>query len=325
MKRVVEAVNERLERVRRRHTLELEERRREIARKIPQITEVEAQLRKNGYELVRTAVGNRGVLPELRKRGEQLQIKRKALLREHGYPEDYLEMAYDCQICRDTGVVETRICDCKQRLVASELYSMSGIEYAIQRENFQTFDLKRFRANRNQGETISPREAMGHYLADAQKYVRDFDGGAAKNLLYNGPVGTGKTFLCNCIAKELLDQGKVVIYQTSPKLMSFLADYRFSKPEDKRELATKVELLQEADLLVLDDLGTEPVNSVTISNLFELLNDRILSGKGTIISTNLELEEIASVYDRRIFSRILGEFKIYRIFGDDLRMKKFGL
>lgn len=316
-------VNRRLEEIRRNNELIHQNRLREVYRAIPRVEEIVNQKKIIGYKLVKAVIHSKDILGELETESKALDSEKDKLLLSNGYPVDYLEPIYSCSICKDTGVVETSYCSCKKRMITEELYAISGIDKVIQVENFKNFDLKLFRANRNQSETLSPREMMKIYLDDALNYVNNFPYNKNKNRIYYGPVGTGKTYLCNCIAKGLLDNGYLVVYQTATKLMNFISDYNFSRAEDKGILISRYELLRDCDLLIIDDLGTEISTSINTTHLFELINDRIIKEKATIISTNLNLENIRDDYDDRIFSRILGEYEVFNVFGDDLRIKKF--
>lgn len=316
-------VNRRLEEIRRTNELIHQNRLKEIYSEIPRVEEIVNQKKVIGYKLVKAVIYSKDILGELEDESKSLDSEKAKLLSSKGYPVDYLEPIYNCDKCKDTGVVGVNYCSCKKRMITEELYAISGIDKVIREENFSNFDLKLFRANRNQSETISPRDMMKIYLEDAQNYVKIFPQNNNKNRIYYGPVGTGKTYLCNCIAKGLLDRGYLVVYQTATKLMNFISDYNFSKAEDKGILMSRYELLKDCDLLIIDDLGTEISTSINTTNLFELINDRIIKEKGTIISTNLNLENIREDYDDRIFSRILGEYEVFNVFGDDLRIKKF--
>ena len=134
----------------------------------------------------------------------------------------------------------------------------------------------------------------------------------------------GKTFMSNCIASELLKKGKTVIYQTAPVLLETVIDYKMNKQKNPQDNFYKSVL--EADLLIIDDLGTESLNSMKLSELFTIINTRILNLNNkitkTIISTNLNINEIFNNYVERIGSRIAGYYNIYYFFGDDLRFKK---
>lgn len=130
--------------------------------------------------------------------------------------------------------------------------------------------------------------------------------------------------MSNCIASELLKKGKTVIYQTSPVLLETVIDYKMNKQKNPQDNFYKSVL--EADLLIIDDLGTESLNSMKLSELFTIINTRILNLNNkitkTIISTNLNINEIFNNYEERIGSRIAGYYNIYYFFGDDLRFKK---
>ena len=130
--------------------------------------------------------------------------------------------------------------------------------------------------------------------------------------------------MSNCIASELLKSGKTVIYQTAPVLLESVIDYKMSK--NKSSLDNIYNSVLNCDLLIIDDLGTESLNSMKLSELFTILNTRILNLNNkitkTIISTNLDLNDIFRIYEERIGSRIIGYYDIYRFFGEDLRFKR---
>ena len=141
----------------------------------------------------------------------------------------------------------------------------------------------------------------------------------------------GKTFMSNCIACELLKKGKTVLYQTAPILLESVIDYKFNKNKNYYSNNNSNDnniynSILTADLLIIDDLGTESLNSMKLSELFSILNARILNLNNkitkTIISTNLNINDIFNNYEERIGSRIAGYYDIYYFFGDDLRFKK---
>ena len=130
--------------------------------------------------------------------------------------------------------------------------------------------------------------------------------------------------MSNCIAKELLKKGKTVLYQTAPVLLESVIDYKMNKQKNLYD--NIYDSILTTDLLIIDDLGTETVNTMKISELFTILNTRILNFNNkvtkTIISTNLSIKDIFNIYEERIGSRIVGYYDIYCFFGDDLRFKK---
>jgi DNA replication protein DnaC len=130
--------------------------------------------------------------------------------------------------------------------------------------------------------------------------------------------------MSNCIARELLKKGKTVLYQTAPVLLESVIDYKLNKQKNYRD--NILDSILETDLLIIDDLGTESLNSMKLSELFNIINTRILNLNQkitkTIISTNLNINDIFNNYEERIGSRIVGYYDIYCFFGDDLRFKK---
>ena len=130
--------------------------------------------------------------------------------------------------------------------------------------------------------------------------------------------------MSNCIAAELIRNGKTVLYQTAPILLESVIDYKMSKQKNPSENIYKSVL--EADLLIIDDLGTESLNSMKLSELFTIINTRILNLNNkitkTIISSNLNIKDIFRNYEERIGSRIAGYYDIYYFLGNDLRFKK---
>ena len=142
-----------------------------------------------------------------------------------------------------------------------------------------------------------------------------------KNLLFTGNTGLGKTFLSECIANEMLKKGKNVLYQTAPVMLDTVINYRFGKDD-----GTIYKNLLDVDLLIIDDLGTETMNSMKFTELFNIINTRLLNQNNkitkTIISTNLNIQDMFKNYDERIVSRLIGNYNICRFYGDDIRLLK---
>lgn len=225
-----------------------------------------------------------------------------------------------CPDCHDEGFVNGVSCHCRNRLLAEQRYDMSAIGKRIEVENFRTFNLHLFRQDRQSGEPCSPFENMADLRRRMQEeYIPTFSR-RSPNLYFYGPTGTGKTFLINCIVKELLDRGTNVLYQTAPQLLEFLTTYSFSYAGERTVSdRAKHDFAFTSDLLVIDDLGTEFLTDKMRAELFELLNARIVSALPTIISSNVQLEELGDLYGERIASRIAGEYVPMPLFGSDLR------
>lgn len=255
--------------------------------------------------------GDQEALRVLREKIEVIRQQKQDLLREYGFPENYLDEVYTCKECKDTGYVDGRKCKCLQREIIRVLYAQSNIESVLEEENFDNLSYEYY--------NDSDVERMRQIVGECKAFVADFDNGY-ENLLLNGSVGVGKTYLTNCIAKELLESGHSVIYFTSFKLFDTLARYAFRSQETGEDITAIHEDIFSCDLLIIDDLGTEMTNSFVSAQLFAILNERGIRKKSTIISTNLSLEALNEKYSERNFSRIFGSYKMIRIEIDDIRL-----
>lgn len=322
MNNIYSNVNKKLAQRRGKNQKDLEKRREESFGLLPRLREIEEEEKVLGFELVKAAALGRDKTKELEERSKKLREERVKLLSSLGKDQAYLDPIYTCQLCKDQGVLGTQWCRCKKTLLTKELYQASGLSKTIEKENFENFDLNIFRANRNGNEPVSPREMMEINLRHAKNYVKNFESLEKKNLVYMGDVGTGKTYLLNSIAKALMDQGRLVVYKTSQDLMNFISSYNFSKASERESYQAEYDLISNSELLIIDDLGTEIGSSVNDTNLFEVINSRIVSDKATIISTNLDANGIKDLYGPRVMSRIIGTYDIKQVFGDDLRIKQ---
>lgn len=242
----------------------------------------------------------------IKKELQSLVAKRDKVLAENGYPADYLEDYYECPLCKDEGFVGSEPCECYRKMILSEAYLCSNLAEKIKTENFATFSL----------EIHSEKKYMECILQKAKKYCKKAED-IKKNLLFTGPTGTGKTFLSSAIAKEFLDQGAFVLYYSATRLSNLLDDAKFRR--DNSDSLEYVNLIADCDLLIVDDLGTEYAFGYPQSQLFDLLEGRMLSGKRTVISTNMDLDELNQKYSPRFVSRILGNYEIFLFQGKDLR------
>ena len=256
--------------------------------------------------------------------GEEPDQKRRKLLRAHGLPEDYLDPVYTCSICKDTGFVGQKRCSCFEREVIRLFYTQSNLAGILDKENFQTLDMSYYPEDLKHPKTgKSSREIMSGTVACCRQFAENYPSGVqSRFLLLTGQTGVGKTFLTHCIAKELIDRGYSVIYYSAGELFDKLADARFARGQDTSEDLIDDEYLSDCDLLIIDDLGTEMVNSFVGSALFQLLNSRIDRGLGMVISTNLSAQDLSRIYSERISSRILANFTLAEVFGRDIRVLK---
>jgi len=252
--------------------------------------------------------------------------KKNQLLIDAGYPDDYLMPVYNCKDCKDTGYIvmdDSAIekCHCFKQAIVDLVYSQSNIKARLDKENFKHFNLTWYSGQKDKKLGISPREQIESVLKTCKTFIRNFDKTPANLLLY-GHTGVGKTFLSYCVAKELLDTAHTVIYLTAFQLIDILEANAFGNDGKDDSVENMFDYIFDCDLIIIDDLGTEMNNSFVTSQLFLCINERILHGKSTIISTNLSLEDLKERYSERIFSRIISDYQILPIIGEDIRVKK---
>jgi len=299
------------------------QRQEEVYRRVPGIKEIDQEIARLGLllskSIIETPEDSQQLMDRISKEMERLKEDRAMLLTENNIPLNYLEKVYQCEHCKDRGFLKNgKKCSCfKQRLI-DRAYNLSNLNNTLEKENFHNFNIDLFSSESYEKEELTPRQNMMHLLNTSEGFVMNFEDPQTKNLLFYGPTGLGKTYLANCVAKALLDRGYIVIYQTSFKMIEVLEDLRFRRSDNKEEY----KLLFEADLLIIDDLGAELTNSFTNSELFNLVNSRILREKKIIISTNLSPMELAERYDDRIFSRLLAHFDVLKFYGEDIRWEK---
>lgn len=304
---------------------EIQRRRDEIYYKIPQIKEIDDEITNSGLELTKLALHMKQ--DELEKKCEKLAEKhnlliarKKELLTKAGYGEDYMENVYECPKCKDTGYVESARCQCMKRLLIQEGYRQSNLAQLLPRQNFQNFDMGQYSSVVNPQYGKSPMEQMTYICEQSFEFIRNFSSKEQKNLFLFGPTGLGKTFLSSCIAKELLDQGYSVVYQSANRIFNMLTDAVFSRDLEEKYM---VDSLYECDLLIIDDLGTEASTKYTVSEFFDILNTRLMEGKKLVINSNMSLQEVDRLYSNRISSR-LAQFLALQFFGDDIRIRQQG-
>lgn len=303
------------------HKRELDEKFNEIYSKIPRIREINESISSISIQgAKRMLLEGEGTTEDIKKQIEALSKEKASLLRQNGYPEDYLTMEYTCPKCQDTGYVGQHKCSCLKNSIIEILYEQSNIKDVLEKENFNTFSFKHYDNDVKDSITgLTPLENMHEVVKTCRDYIDNFKTEYRSLYLY-GPTGVGKTFLTNCIAKELIESSHSVIYVSSIRLFELLADSTFKKNGslEGKDLANNI---LDCDLLIIDDLGTEMVNSFTAASLFNCINERHLRRKSVIISTNLSLAELRQTYSERVFSRITSNYTLLKIYGDDLRLK----
>lgn len=304
---------------------EQEQRRREVYEKIPQVKAFEDEIGAQSVRHARRILdGDEKAAGELKDRISQLREQKAELMEAYGYPADYMDIRYHCPECRDTGYVDRERCRCFRREQMKLLYGQSNIEDVLKRENFDTFSFEVYDDSR-----VIPAIDMtaARYMRQVHGWCLDFVENFAHkggNLIFSGGTGVGKTFLTHCIAKALMDQYFSVIYQSSGDLFDLFSRSKFHY-EPEEDTQGMYQHILECDLLIIDDLGTELNNSFVSSQLFYCINERLVRKKSTIISTNLSMSMLRDAYSDRVSSRIIGQYTIIPLYGDDIRTKKQAL
>ncbi len=306
------------EQTQRANRLELQSRKEEIYSEIPTYSDLEDAISGLSVECAKCMLMEEEErFLHLKEQIADCSLQKTNLLVAHGYPADYLDPIYTCASCQDTGYITSpsgrkEKCQCLRNQELSILYKQSNIQHMLERENFSTLSYKYY-----QGEDLVRFE---NAVELSKKFVQNFEH-VYQNLFFYGTVGTGKSFLSGCVANELLKQGKSVIYFSSSSLFDALADYSFHA-KTKGDVQNPHEDICNCDLLIIDDLGTELTNNFVTTQLFSCLNERHLAKKATIISTNLNLEELRDRYSERIFSRVMSNYTLCKLSGPDIRILK---
>lgn len=225
-KQIAEAVREAYENKRKKAEADLEARRAEMYEKAPQLREIDRALSLTGLKLYGAALeGKEGLedrIAVLKKENTDLQEAKRFALRTLGKPEDYLSMRYECQKCKDSGYVGLKMCDCMRRALIKEAYETSGLGAVLTEQSFANFDLTYY-SDHPDANGISARDRMTKILAEAQAYVRNFDADfrnrTAKNLLFIGKTGLGKTHISTAIAGGVINAGYDVVYDTVQNIL----------------------------------------------------------------------------------------------------------
>ena len=300
---------------------EQDQRREEVYQKVPQIKQIEDEISSQAVRCARRLLdGDTNAKEELKQHIEDLREQKEVLLSAFGFPADYMEMHYICPECQDTGYIDGKKCRCFKKEEIRLLYSQSNIEEVLLRENFDSFSYEYY-----DDRVVIPEIQMtvADYMRQVhtwcKEYVENFEkkGG---NLIFTGSTGVGKTFLTNCIAKALIDQYQSVIYLSSNDLFDVFSKNKFHY-DTEEEMKDMYQYILDCDLLIIDDLGTELNNTFVSSQLFYCINERLLRKKSTIISTNLSITMLRDTYSDRISSRIISQYSIIPLYGDDIRTK----
>ncbi|MPM40969.1 Chromosomal replication initiator protein DnaA [bioreactor metagenome] len=318
----IQAIMKEYEEAREKSKRELESRKEELYAKLSRLKEIDDEMINLSISITKAVLNNTGdhekLVEDLHKKQTDLKVEKAEILTANEYPKDYLQIKYNCKKCKDTGYVGLERCNCLTQKLIAHQYKQFKLSHRIAQENFDNFNINYY-SDELMDNRVSPRENMKEIYFECIKYAQEFDN-HGKNLLFIGRPGLGKTFLCNSIAKSLLDAGKSVIYQSSPDLIDLVRKFKFDfDNEEAGDEALKD--VYECDLLIIDDLGTELNTQFSGLVIYNMLNKRLTDNKKMIISTNLDVDEIMKAYSERISSRIFGNFDMFEFYGEDIRLK----
>ena len=319
-KEILRRARQRLESQKADHESEQNARLQQVYNTIPRVRDIDRELRSSMVLAAQAAflkgTGGQEALAQVKQANLTLQAERQRLIDETFEP-GFLDESPICSRCGGSGYIGSTMCTCLAALCRQEQQKSLSL-LASGDSEFSSFRLDYYPEKIDPQLGASPRVIMGRILDICRKYTANFSP-ASGNLLFNGGTGLGKTFLSACIAREVTEKGYSVAYESAQHLFAKLEKNRFHPDE---ESALAVANLQECDLLILDDLGTELPGNFVIASLYALVNDRLLAGKPMIISTNLNIDEISKRYSPQIASRLQGSFQLLPFVGMDIRVLK---
>jgi len=288
--------------------------------RVPRLGEIDKLLRVTMAKAAQAAFTQGGdvqaMIQEAKKENLALQQEREALI-EANFPGGFLDENPICAHCGGSGYVGSQMCACLEELCRQEQKKELTFLSAGD-ETFDGFRLDYYPDRVDSRLGVNIRMVMEKTYQTCLRYAMNFSEDSG-NLLFSGDTGLGKTFLSACIARAVAEKGYSVIYESAGHLFARMERAKFSADEDARQ---EIEKYSMCDLLIVDDLGTEMPGQFTTAALYTLINDRILSGKATIISTNMNTEDLAKRYNSQIASRLRGSFQRVAFMGEDIRLKK---
>jgi len=288
-----------------------EDLRNQALAKIPALRDLEAKIAYSCVELCRViGMGDEAMqhIETLKQENLSAQKQQQELLAAHGFPADCMKVRYSCPVCADTGFSDDgRFCECHKLLLRELEHERLSELFPLNKFTFESFSLNYY--------PLEHRGEMEGTLETCREYARNFHT-EMPSLFFYGETGLGKTHLSGAIINEVIKQGFGVEYGRAPQLFPQMTKERF----DNRSQEYTQQALLSSDLFVLDDLGAEAANSITIELLYNLIDTRLCKGLPTIISSNCMPQELQERYGRRIASRLLYEgYETFRFMGTDIR------
>lgn len=290
-------------------------RKNELRMRIPGLWELDREIARAGSDIMgavlkaATPAEKDRMIEAARRKNSDLQEERARLLTAHGYPADYTDVRYECTACGDTGFVGTKMCACMRKALVLAGYESSGIGNLLREQTFESFSLEFFRS------APQTMYIMKHNFETLSDFANHFSEKKGENYLLIGGTGRGKTHLSSAVAGRVIENGYDAFYISAVNLFRGFEKMQFGRGGESEDMSRCFD----ADLLIIDDLGTELTNQFTVSVLYDIVDTRINARKSTMISTNLNHAELRKRYWDRVTSRLFGEYKPLLFDGIDVR------
>ena len=291
-------------------------RRKQLITKFPELLEIENTIRDAALEVIKGLGSGKTVNVEsLAEKNIYAQKEKSELLKKNGYPEDYLEPQYSCKLCNDSGILGGKLCSCHLELLKKISMSEYSCSSVLAISTFDTFDLKYYSTEKDKNVGYSPREYMEASVDFLKSYCDNFNKNSG-SFFFTGGTGLGKTHLSLAVMNKVTEKGYSVFYGSADNIIKQMEKERFGRSNGDIE-----EEIENADLLIIDDLGTEFKTAFSETAVYQLINNAILNSKPMIISSNLSITELEERYGQRVVSR-LNSFEVINFIGTDIRQIK---
>ncbi len=291
---------------------ECERKKMALYAEIPSLREYDIELATTSTKIMVAITSGGDVqekIGELRRENELLRKKRGELLVSNGYPADYTDIKHSCNECNDTGYVGINMCRCMKKVIAEEMLEASGLGQLAKKQSFENFSFDYYGGEDLRGVQVAYKKL--------KELAENFEEKQGESWLLIGATGLGKTHLSTATAVKVIEAGYSVVYETMQTMMDDFAENQFRGASSEN-----IEKYYDADLLIIDDMGSELTNQFTVSVLYNLVNQRLNKNRSTIISTNLTHKQIRERYDDRITSRLFGLYNLLIFSGTDVRKQK---
>lgn len=291
----------------------------EINNKVPMVAEITDEINHLGASYTLAVLGkNKAEADKLRREMDRLDDERTKLLKENGFTKKDLEMEYFCPVCKDTGFVNGRTCQCMKEEITRQRQKFLTVLSPAPQADFETFNLDMYSKNAREmsnGMMVVPYTHMKRIYEYCLAYANHFTTDN-KSLLMLGSAGLGKTHLACAIANVVMTSGYTVMYSSSQSLFSKIEQARFTDEDVISDILN-------CDLFILDDLGAESMTNYSLSVLYNIVNTRMISKKPCIYTSNITSQAaLQKKYGEKISSRLLGSCDTFFFVGDDIRIMK---